>query len=175
MMHMHPTFSRAEPTLKPTATAADKKEVSHESDPAMFPQRAAQAYAQIGIETGVAASSPHRLILMLYDGALKCIAEASGHLSGRRVGPKGECISKAISIIETGLKGSLDLERGGAIALQLSDLYDYMNRRLLLASMRNDRQGLDEVAGLLRELRGAWASIDTAPAMANEAIAAVAA
>ena len=59
--------------------------------------------------------------------------------------------------------------------MQLSDLYDYMNRRLLLASMRNDRQGLDEVAGLLRELRGAWASIDTAPAMANEPIAAVAA
>lgn len=131
----------------------------------MFAQRAAKAYAQIGLETGVAASSPHRLILMLYDGALKCILDADMHLAAGRVAPKGEAISKAISIIEGGLKGSLDVEHGGAIAQQLSDLYDYMNRRLLLASMRNDRQMLDEVSGLLRELRGAWSSIEPAPRM----------
>jgi len=126
----------------------------------MFPQRAAQAYAKIGLETGVAASSPHRLILMLYDGALKCIADARAHLAAARVGPKGESISKAIAIIENGLKASLDLERGGAIGQQLADLYDYMNRRLLLASMRNDPGMLDEVSGLLRELRGAWEGIE---------------
>lgn len=128
----------------------------------MFPQRAAQAYAQIGLETGVAASSPHRLILMLYDGALAAIHDAGMHLAQGRIAPKGEAVSKAISIIETGLKGSLDVERGGAIAAQLSDLYDYMSRRLLLSSMRNDAQGFAEVAGLLRELRGAWSGIEGA-------------
>lgn len=137
----------------------------------MFPQRAAQAYAQIGLETGVAASSPHRLILMLYDGALKCIADAGGHLVAGRTGPKGEAISKAIAIIENGLKASLDLERGGAIGQQLADLYDYMNRRLLLASMRNDGAMLDEVTGLLRELRGAWAGIEPARRMDLEVTA----
>lgn len=133
----------------------------------MFPQRAAQAYAQIGMETGVAAGSPHRLILMLYDGALKAIADAGAHLAAGRIGPKGEALSKAISIIEQGLKGSLDVARGGAIAAQLGELYDYMNRRLLHASMRNEMQGLDEVAGLLRELREAWSSIETRPARAE--------
>ena len=128
----------------------------------MFPQRAAQAYAQIGLETGVAASSPHRLILMLYDGALAAIQDAGVHLAQGRIAAKGEAVSKAISIIETGLKGSLDVERGGAIAAQLSDLYDYMSRRLLLSSMRNDAQGFAEVAGLLRELRGAWSGIEGA-------------
>ncbi|MDQ6620899.1 MAG: flagellar export chaperone FliS [Pseudomonadota bacterium] len=133
----------------------------------MFKQRAAQAYAKVGLETGVATGSPHSLILMLYDGALKAIAEARAHLVASRIAPKGEALSRAIGIIETGLKGSLDVERGGAIGLQLRELYDYMNRRLLLASMRNDPAGLDEVAGLLRELRGAWSSIDAAPVQAN--------
>ena len=151
--------------LKARDIGADKTGVRITSElPVMLPQRAAQAYAQIGIETGVAASSPHRLILMLYDGALAAIHDAGAHLAAGRVGPKGEAVSKAISLIETGLKGSLDVEKGGAIAAQLSDLYDYMSRRLLLASMRNDPQGFTEVAGLLRELRGAWSGIEGAHA-----------
>jgi flagellar protein FliS len=142
----------------------------------MFKQRAAQAYAQIGVETGVAAASPHRLVLMLYDGALKAIAEAGAHLAMGNIAGKGEAVSRAISIVEQGLKASLDLERGGAVGAQLAELYDYMSRRLLLASMRNDTSGLAEVAGLLRELRDAWATIDESagvdtPAAANFAIA----
>jgi flagellar protein FliS len=54
---------------------------------------------------------------------------------------------------------SLDTGRGGAIAAQLFELYEYMGRRLLLASLRNDPAGLAEVAGLLRELRGAWTEL----------------
>lgn len=129
----------------------------------MFPQRAAKAYAQVGVETGVASASPHRLIVMLYEGALKSIAEAGAHLAAGNIAGKGEAISRAIAIIEQGLKASVDLEQGGAIAAQLAELYDYMNRRLLVASMNNDTAPLAEVSGLLRELGEAWSAIDAAP------------
>ena len=132
----------------------------------MYAQRAAQAYSQVGLETGVAAASPHRLILMLYDGALRAIADAVAHLGAGRIPDKGLAISKAIGVIEEGLKPSLDPTKGGAIAEHLMQLYDYMSRRLLLASLRNDVAGFDEVAALLRELRGAWTAIDQAPSTA---------
>jgi flagellar protein FliS len=129
----------------------------------MHAQRAAQAYSKVGLETGVAAANPHRLILMLYDGALHAIADAGSHLAAGRIAEKGEAISKAIGVIDEGLKASLDRTQGGAMTEQLYELYDYMNRRLLLSSLRNDRAGLDEVAALLTELRGAWQAIGDAP------------
>jgi len=54
------------------------------------------------------------------------------------------------------LRGSLDLVRGGAVAANLDDLYDYVTRRLIAGNAANDAEALDEVAGLLRELRDAW-------------------
>lgn len=132
----------------------------------MLPLRAAKAYTQIGVETGVAGASPHSLILMLYDGAKQAIAEAGGHLDAGRIAEKGRSMSRAIAIIDEGLKGCLD-PAGGEIAAQLAQLYDYMCRRLLLASLKNERGGLDEVSRLLDELRGAWAKIDPVPASAT--------
>jgi flagellar protein FliS len=128
----------------------------------MRPLSAAKAYSTIGVETGVAAASPHNLILMLYDGALQAIAEAVRHLDARAVADKGRAVSRAIGIIDEGLKGCLDRAQGGEIATHLHELYDYMARRLLLASLKDDRAGFDEVARLLTELRGAWATIASA-------------
>ena len=125
----------------------------------MLPLRAARTYSQIGVETGVADANPHGLILMLYDGAKQAIAEAGTHLAAGSIADKGRAMSRAISIIDEGLKGCLD-PSSGDIAAQLAQLYDYMCRRLLLASLKNDRAGLDEVSNLLDELRGAWARID---------------
>ena len=113
----------------------------------------------------MAAASPHKLILMLYDGALRAIADASTALAAGCIPDKGVAISKAIGIIDEGLKASLDRPRGGAMTEQLYELYDYMNRRLLITSLRNDAAGLNEVSALLTELRAAWEAIgDTAPA-----------
>ena len=120
---------------------------------------AAQAYARIGLETGVAAASPQRLVVMLYDGALAAITEGRGHLMAGRTAPKGRSLGKAIGIIDEGLKAALDVAQGGAIARQLMDLYDYIAQRLLLANARNDVALLDEAARLLAELRDAWASL----------------
>ena len=139
----------------------------------MFPQRAAHAYSQVGLETGVAVGSPHALIIMLYEGAIRWIAEATKALAAGETAAKGEAVSRAIAIIENGLKASLDRERGGAIAGQLGDLYDYMTRRLLLGSLRQERQPFDEVVSLLRELRDTWASIDPAASAMNESPVAV--
>lgn len=136
----------------------------------MFAQRAAQAYAKVGVETGVAAANPHRLILMLYDGAIDALAKAQVHLAAGQVAEKGQAVTKAIAIIDEGLRGSLDPSRG-PIAAQLAELYDYMNRRLLLASVRNDAPGFREVAKLLQDLRGAWADIDQAPHLSTSSAA----
>jgi flagellar protein FliS len=125
----------------------------------MVTAHAAQAYARIGLETGVAAASPQRLVVMLYDGALAAITEGRAHLIAGRTAPKGRALGKAIVIIDEGLKAALDPTQGGAIARQLMDLYDYIAQRLLLANARNDVALLDESARLLGELRDAWASL----------------
>src|SRR5262245_872219 len=112
-------------------------------------QRAINAYTNVGIETGVQAADPHKLVLMLYDGALAALAQARGHMARRETALKGEALSKAIMIIDGGLKASLDVEAGGALGEQLAALYTYMCERLLQANLRNSLELIDEVARLL--------------------------
>ncbi|HEY1328099.1 MAG TPA: flagellar export chaperone FliS [Casimicrobiaceae bacterium] len=136
----------------------------------MVAAHAAQAYTRIGLETGVAAASPQRLIVMLYDGALAAIVDARAHLRDGRTDQKGRSIGKAISIVDQGLKAALDVSQGGAIAQQLMDLYDYIGRLLLQANLGNDVTRLEEAHRLLSELRGAWAMLaerQGAPALAS--------
>jgi flagellar protein FliS len=130
--------------------------------------KGANAYAKVGLETGVVASSPHKLIVMLFDGALVAVRNATVHMKAREIEKKGNAISKAIMIVENGLRASLDKEAGGQIAHSLDALYDYIGRRLLAANLTNDPAILDEVHTLLADLKGAWEAIgDTAnPAVA---------
>jgi flagellar protein FliS len=129
----------------------------------MVAVHAAQAYARIGLETGVAAASPQRLIVMLYDGALAALAEARAHIEAGRTAQKGRAIGKAISIVQEGLKAALDVGQGGDIARSLMELYDYIGRRMLLANLRDDVALVDEAARLLTELRAAWATLADQP------------
>lgn len=122
------------------------------------PRHYAKTYNQVALQSGLDGGDPHRLVQMLFDGALEKIAVARGHLERGQIAEKGRNIGWAISILE-GLTTSLDMEAGGDIARNLFDLYDYMKRRLLEANLGNDIAALDEVAGLLREIRGAWATI----------------
>jgi flagellar protein FliS len=122
---------------------------------------AARAYAQVGLETTVAGASPHRLVLMLFDGALAAVARAREAMAAGRLAQKGELVSKAIQIVDEGLRASLDRAAGGALADQLDSLYEYMTLRLLLANRHNRVADLDEVARLLGELRGAWQALET--------------
>lgn len=122
-------------------------------------QYAVNAYAKVGIETGLEAADPHRLILMLFEGALLATVDAKRHMLAGDLAGKGESISKAIMIIDDGLRASLDLRAGGALAHNLRALYSYMSQRLVMASAGNDAAMVDEVHKLLSELRAAWASI----------------
>lgn len=123
-------------------------------------QSGANAYAKVGVETGVAAANPHKLIIMLFDGAQVSIANALLHLRSGNVAAKGQAISKAITIIDSGLRASLDKTVGGEIAANLDALYEYMSGRLLVANLENKAEILEEVRGLLLDLRNAWAAID---------------
>ena len=117
------------------------------------------AYRTVGVESLASTADPHQLVLMLFNGARAAVAAAKGHMERREIAPKGETISKAISIIDGGLKASLDLNVGGEMAQNLWDLYVYMGQRLLQANIKNDGKALDEVALLLEQLGGAWESI----------------
>ncbi|HMX16138.1 MAG TPA: flagellar export chaperone FliS [Rhodocyclaceae bacterium] len=123
------------------------------------------AYAKVGIETGVIAADPHKLILMLFDGALLAISSATVQMRGGETPEKGKSISKAIEIIDSGLKASLDFATGGELAARLGALYDYMCARLLFANLHNNEAALREVAGLLQEIKGAWEEIARDPAV----------
>lgn len=122
-------------------------------------QSGALAYKNVGVEVGVTAADPHRLTLMLFDGALVSINAARIHMESGEIPLKGNAISKAIEIIANGLKVSLDFDVGGELAQRLAALYDYMCARLLHANARNDMGALGEVATLLRELKDAWEQI----------------
>ncbi|HJV88509.1 MAG TPA: flagellar export chaperone FliS [Noviherbaspirillum sp.] len=119
----------------------------------------ANAYARVGIETGVAAASPHKLIVMLFEGAMVAVASSIQHMQSGDIAKKGEAISKAISIIDNGLRASLDKKVGGEIALNLDALYEYMSNRLLTANLKNQPKVLEEVYQLLKGLKDAWESI----------------
>jgi flagellar secretion chaperone FliS len=119
----------------------------------------ANAYAKVGIETGVVSASPHNLIVMLFDGAIVSVTSALQYMKSGNVSAKGQAISKAIQIIDSGLRASLDKTAGGEIAASLDSLYEYMSNRLLQANLKNNQEMLEEVQLLLRDLRGAWNSI----------------
>lgn len=115
-------------------------------------------YSQVAVDANATYGSPHRLIQMLLEGALEKIATAKGYMARKRVAEKGRHIGWAISIVG-GLRASLDMASGGDIAQNLDALYDYMERRLLAANQQDDAAALDEVAGLLREIKSAWDAI----------------
>lgn len=122
-------------------------------------RRAAAAYSEVGVATGVSTADPHKLILMLFEGALLQIGTAVIALEKKDVPTKGMAISKAIEIILNGLKVSLDYEAGGELAQRLGALYDYMTQRLLYANLHNSRPAMDEVTQLLTDLKSAWEAI----------------
>jgi flagellar protein FliS len=119
----------------------------------------AKAYAQVDMETGVAAASPHKLVVMLFEGAIMAISAAMQRMQAGDIAGKGKSISKAITIIDEGLRASLAKEVGGEVALNLDALYEYMSDRLIVANLKNQPQILEEVHQLLKGLKDAWEAI----------------
>jgi flagellar protein FliS len=140
---------------------------------------ASKTYANVGVDSGALSADPHKLISMLYQGALLAIAHAKNgmiqisdakKIKGKNstmykeVSAKCAAISKAIAIIDDGLSASLNKKEGGALAQNLLALYEYMGIRLTQANIKNDIAALDEVAQLLNDLKNAWEAMRTTDA-----------
>ena len=112
----------------------------------------------------VITASGVELIVQLYDELVRNISLArevlnkSDKLSFDEIKTKSKAISKSMNIV-IGLADSLDVERGGEIAVNLSRLYEYVNTQLLNANMNNDPVMLDNALRVLNELREAWVGI----------------
>ncbi|MDO8961160.1 MAG: flagellar export chaperone FliS [Methylophilus sp.] len=128
-----------------------------------FKSNGANVYAQMGLETGVVAASPNKLVVMLYEGAISACRNAITFMQQQDIQRKGEMISKAILIIESGLRLSLDKKAGGDIAQSLDALYAYMTQRLTVANIHNEVSAIEEVVGLLSEIKSAWEAIEHQP------------
>jgi len=109
-------------------------------------------------ETQIKTATPGKLILMMYDGAIKNLNQALQDMEDehRRYDSISNSLIKVQDIIAE-LMISLDFERGGEIAKNLFGLYVFMNQRLLDGNIKKDKAPLEEVKTLLIELRGAWA------------------
>ena len=128
----------------------------------------ARAYHTVGVETGVAAASPHQLVTMLFDGFNTAIAEAKSALAQGRVDAKCKALIRALRIVDEGLKAPLDAA-GGELTANLSSLYAYVSLRLTQANLNNDVAALDECVQLLEPVRSAWLAISPAANAANAA------
>lgn len=120
--------------------------------------RAAKNYSSVKVQSSVEDASPHRLIQMLFEGAIERIAQAKGAMQRKEVTRKLEAVNKAINIV-SGLQGSLNDAEGGELAANLDGMYDYIIRRLIQANQENDPAQLDECGRLLGELKSAWDGI----------------
>ena len=124
----------------------------------MNTRAAVASYDNVRKNAGVESASPHKLIEMLYDGALERIAQAKGAMEYGQVEAKGGRINAAISIVG-GLRESLNHETDGDLPGNLDGLYVYIQKILAQAHFKNNVKLLDEAATLLIDLRSAWVEI----------------
>jgi flagellar secretion chaperone FliS len=114
------------------------------------------------LESQVLSADPMELVRLLYRAAGDATRSASAHLAAGRIAERSHQISKAYAILLQ-LSASLDHARGGTLSRSLAELYDYMQRRLLEANLRQKAEPLVEVEGLLAKLLEGWDQIRPAP------------
>ncbi len=116
------------------------------------------AYQSVSVHGGVANADPHGMVQMLMDAAAERMAIARGCIErGERV-RQAKLLHSCVMIVGE-LRASLNIAAGGPLAQNLSDLYEYMIRQLLLANAKSDAGGVLEVSRLLEEVRSAWIAI----------------
>ncbi|MDQ0121338.1 flagellar protein FliS [Pseudomonas lini] len=124
----------------------------------MNPMKALRQYQMVNSHAQTSEASPHRLVQMLMQGGLDRIAQAKGAIERNDIATKGLCIGKAVAIVG-GLREGLDPEKSPTPLSDLDNLYDYMMRRLTEANIKSDPRILDEVAGLLSNIKEGWDAI----------------
>lgn len=124
----------------------------------MNQQTAIKSYAKVQYRSNVEVASPHKLVDMLFEGAIDRIVQAKGAMQHKQVELKGHKINSAISIVG-GLRESLNTDEGGDLAFNLDNLYVYIQSLLFQGHTKNDEKKLDEAITLLNDLRSAWIQI----------------
>ena len=115
---------------------------------------AKQAYTSSSVMT----APPQKLVVMLYDGALRSSAAAYDAMARRDIPARRVALSKTMSIIGE-LQNTLDMKAGGAIAEELDRLYNWMTAELLHAAVRQDPTPIRNVARVLETLRDGWQQV----------------
>ena len=136
----------------------------------MYAAKGTQAYAQIGVESAVMSASQQQLVTMLFDGVLSALVRARLFMQDNNQQGKGVSLSKAINIIENGLRVSLDEESKDELTQNLIALYSYMVRRLLQANLRNDVSAVEEVEELMRNIADAWKESLLTPSLIQDPV-----
>lgn len=125
-------------------------------------RRSAQTYANVGLETQVLGASPQQLITLLFEGAQAAIMKARLYMQNRDIAGRGAAISKAIDIVDSGLKASVDTDLGGELATNLITTYELIIRHLLLANLNADDKHLGIAEKMLTDIAQAWReAVDT--------------
>ncbi|MBV7314787.1 flagellar export chaperone FliS [Shewanella sp. NIFS-20-20] len=117
-----------------------------------------QSYRKVSLENEIAMASPHRIIQLMLAGAMERLAQGRYAIENRDLQNKGILLGKAIGIIN-GLNSSLNMQAGGDIAGNLSELYEFMLRRIAFANINNDPAAIDEVLDILRDIKEGWDAI----------------
>ncbi|WOT06245.1 flagellar export chaperone FliS [Shewanella youngdeokensis] len=123
-----------------------------------------QSYRKVSLDSSLAVASPHKVIQMMFAGALERLAQGRYAIEQNNLELKGVSLGKAVSII-AGLNSSLNMDAEGDVAGNLSALYDFMLRRVSEANINNDVTGIDEAAKILRMIKEGW---DAIPAELHE-------
>jgi len=131
--------------------------------------RAIESYGDVKVTTGVSKANNVELIQMLFDGLIESLATTKGHIQHNNIAEKGKAIARASRIV-LGLQGALDFEKGGDLANNLNELYSYVTRRLFHANAHNDLAALDEIHGLMREIRDAWEGVPSLVPASNKPV-----
>ena len=121
--------------------------------------RSANTYRSIGVETAVTGANPHQLVRLLFDGLQQSLSAAKAAILNGDIPAKGRSISRAVRILEEGLKAGLDVQKGGELAANLRSVYDYCIFKTTEANIRNDAALLDEVIRLIQPIADGWSQI----------------
>jgi flagellar protein FliS len=120
--------------------------------------KAIESYGDVKVTTGVSNANNIELIQMLFDGLLESLSVARGHIQHGALPEKSKALGRASRIV-LGLQGALDFNQGGDLANNLNELYSYVTKRIFHVNVRNDLEALDEIYGLMSEIREAWTEV----------------
>lgn len=126
----------------------------------MLKPKSADIYRQLGLEAQIAEASPHRLIGLLYAGAIAELKRATNCEEQGQKQARVKAIAKCVDILN-GLLESLSFKVDSEIPYRLESLYVYMIQRLLAAQTAFDAEACKEVQGLLEVLADGWQKMDT--------------